>query len=502
MKKKKLIPLMLTCVVMGSVIASGCGPKQQAGAKQTKKAVPVATAVVKEGTIGANAVFTGQISPSLQTKVVSKISGKVAQVYVNAGDFVKAGQPLVQVDTTDLENQLRQQQAQLKQQQAQVQAVRAQVQTSEAQLEKAKTDAQNTYAQLLAPLQQAKIALDDAQTTFNRKQNLYQQGVIPKSDLDAAQTALDTARSKYEAAQQQVNQASPGGDPLNVDSVKIALDQLAQTQAQVAAAEAQVEQIQANIATTQSQIAQATVTSPVDGVVVSKDVEVGGFAGGQGSVATIAQIDPVQVNLNIPENMIDKVKEGLHVKVAVKALGNQTWDAVISRINPVEDTNSKSYQAVVEIKNPDEKLKPGMVAEVTVEGLTPRKALVIPANALVQTPDGAKVFTVENNVAHQHLLKLGAIESDQVEVLEGLKAGDVLVTEGQELLGEGTPVTVTNANGSGKSGGSQGTKGTGNAQGTGSAQGANGTAQSGNATSGAGNNAQRKGAAQASGDQQ
>jgi HlyD family secretion protein len=487
MKKKQLVPVMLTCVVIGSAILSGCGSSKSATAKPASRAVPVATTVVKEGTIGAHAVFTGQISPSLQTKVVSKISGKVVKVFVNAGDTVKAGQPLVQVDTTDLENQLRQQQAQLKQQQAQVQAIQAQVQTNEAQLEKAKTDAQNNYNQLLAPLQQAKIDLDAKQMAFNREQNLYQQGAASKADLDAAQTALETAKSKYDAAQQQVNAASPGGDPLNVDSVKIAQDQVSQAQAQVAAAQAQLGQIQANIEATQSQIAQATVTSPVDGVVVSKDVEVGGFAGGQGSVATIAQIDPVQVNLNIPENMIDKVKEGLHVKVAVKALGNQTWDAVISRINPVEDTNSKSYQAVVEIKNPDRKLKPGMVAEVTVEGLTPRKALVIPANALVQTPDGAKVFTVENNVAHQHLLKLGAIESDQVEVLEGLKAGDVLVTEGQELLGEGAQVNVTNKGGSqSKDNPSQGSGDSSHKHGGTQSQG----------------NGQKKDAAHASGDQQ
>jgi HlyD family secretion protein len=486
MKKKQLVPVMLTSVVIGSAILSGCGSSKSATAKPASRAVPVATAVVKEGTIGAHAVFTGQISPSLQTKVVSKVSGKVVKVFVNAGDTVKAGQPLVQVDTTDLENQLRQQQAQLKQQQAQVQAIQAQVQTSEAQLEKAKTDAQNNYNQLLAPVEQAKIALDSAQNAFNREQNLYQLGAASKKDLDDAQTALETAKSKYEAAQQQLNAASPGGDPLNVDSVKIAQDQVAQAQAQVAAAQAQLGQIQANIDATESQIAQATVTSPVDGVVVSKDVEVGGFAGGQGSVATIAQIDPVQVNLNIPENMIDKVKEGLHVKVAVNALGNQTWDAVISRINPVEDTNSKSYQAVVEIKNPDRKLKPGMVAQVTVEGLTPRKALVIPANALVQTPDGAKVFTVENNVAHQHLLKLGAIESDQVEVLEGLKAGDVLVTEGQELLGEGASVTVTNKGGSQSKDSSAQTSGSSHKHGGTQSQG----------------NGQKKDAAQASGDQQ
>lgn len=427
MERKRWKQWMIIPLLVAPLALAGCGVQKQ-NTTTKKQSVAVVTAEVKEGTLGATADFLGQIAPSRQAKVVSKISGKVLQVYVQPGDQVSAGQALVQVDTTDLQNQLRQQQAQL-------QGNQAQLQVSQAQLAKAKTDAENAYAQLLPTLQQAKIAVNDAQLTYQRKLNLYNAGAGTKADVDAAKTALDTAQARYNQVLLQVQAANPGGNPLNSDTVKVAQEQVAQAQASLA-------QTQALIATTQSQIAQATVTSPFSGVVVSKDVEVGGFAGSQSSVVTVAQLDPVKVTINIPENMIAKVKEGQQVQVKVQALGNQSFSATIARINPVEDVSSKSYQAEVDIPNPHEQLKAGMVANVTVKGLTPRKGLVIPTSALVQTADGAKVFTVENNVAHQHLLKLGTIESQQVEVLQGVKAGDQVVISGQELLSEGTPVQV------------------------------------------------------------
>ncbi|MBX6394982.1 MAG: efflux RND transporter periplasmic adaptor subunit [Alicyclobacillaceae bacterium] len=423
MKGHRLGFILITLTLTGASLA-GCAAGSHAPTRQAR-AVPVETEVVKTGTIGGTLTLAGQLQASTMTKVAPKQAGKVTQVLVKVGDAVQAGQPLVRLDTTDLENQLRQQQAAL--------------QAARAQLDKAKTDAQNSFTQASSALTQAQIALQDAKTNYERTKNLFDAGAASQQQLDQAATNLQTKQAAYDAALQQYHSAAPGGNPLNQDSVKVA-------QAQVAQAEAAV----ANI---QRQLDQATVTAPISGVVASRDVEVGEYASPQSAVVTIAQTNPVKATVQVPETAISQVKPGLAVRVVVPAAGQQEMSGTLARVSPVEDNTTKSYPADVEIPNPDGRLKPGMVAQITIQGLTPVQGLVIPASALVETPDGPKVFTVENNVAHQHLIQIGAVDSQHVQVLKGLKEGDVLVVAGQEFLGEGAQVTVVKP---GEAGGSNG----------------------------------------------
>lgn len=411
---KKTFVIVAATMLAGSLMMTACSPKAATTKGKINRAVPVVTTTVHNGLVGGSSALTGQISTSLQTKVVSKLSGKVAQVFVQTGDWVNAGDPLVQIDTTDLSAQLQQQKAAL--------------QVAQAQLAKAKNDAKNSDAQSNISLQQAKTALDASQAKYNRVLSLFNAGAETQQDVDNAKQDLTTNQEKYNSALQAYNAVNAGGNPLNQDSVKVS--------------ESQVEQAQANMAVLENQISEATVTSPVSGIVASRDVEVGGFAGSQSSVATIVQTNPVKVNLNVSESMISQVKVGQAVKVVVQDDKNKALDAKISRISPVLDNNAKSYPVEVDLNNPGGTLKPGMVAQVTITGLPTHKGILIPAGSLVETPDGPKVYTVQNNIAHQHLIKLGQIGTDQVEVLSGINEGDVLVTAGQELLAEGTQVTA------------------------------------------------------------
>ncbi|ATY86189.1 hypothetical protein CVV65_15660 [Kyrpidia spormannii] len=422
MRPHRLALTLVAALVLGAPLA-GCAGGKPAATRQAKP-IPVETTVVRMGDVGGSLTLTGQVQATAVTKVAPKLSGKVAAVLVKAGDAVAAGQALARIDTSDLEHQIAQQQAAL--------------QVAEAQLNKARSDAQNGYTQANSALTQAKVALDDAKTNYERTKNLFDAGAASQQQLDAASVTLQTKQAAYDAALQQVQTAAPGGNPLNQDGIKVA--------------QAQVNQAQTALATLQSQLAEATVTSPVAGVVASRDVEPGEFAGPQSSVVTIAQINPAKVTIQVPENRINDLKAGMSVKVQVPAAGMDA-SGTLSRIDPVEDNTTKSYGAEVEIPNGDGRLKPGMVAQVTIDGLTPARGLVIPASAMVETPDGPKVFTVENNTAHQHLIQVGAVDSQHVQVLKGLKEGDVLVISGQDLLGEGAAVTIVQPGSGGASGG-------------------------------------------------
>ncbi|HJV46482.1 MAG TPA: efflux RND transporter periplasmic adaptor subunit, partial [Bacillota bacterium] len=261
-------------------------------------------------------------------------------------------------------------------------------------------------------------------------------GAATKQAADNAKDAVTNAQLKYDASVQAYQAAvatfeatNPNGNPALQKSIAVAADGVATAQA--------------NINLTQTQIEETKILAPVGGVVASRDVEVGGYAGASQSVATIVQVDPIKVAVSIPEMLISQVKVGSPVKIGISALSNRAIDAQISRISPVLDPNAKSYSAEIDLDNTNGTIKPGMVVTATIGGLTPHDALEIPADALVQTPDGAKVFTVENGTAHQHLLKLGVITSEKVEVVSGLKEGDILVTAGQELLGEGAKVNIS-----------------------------------------------------------
>ncbi|CAB3395512.1 efflux RND transporter periplasmic adaptor subunit [Kyrpidia spormannii] len=440
MNGRRLAFFLAALALAGGSVA-GCAAGNRAATTRQSRAIPVETTVVKQGTIGGTLTLAGQIQASTLTNVAPKQSGKVVQVLVQVGDMVKAGQPLIRLDTSDLESQLRQQQASL--------------QVARAQLDKAKSDAQNSSSQASSALSQAQIALQDAQTTYNRTKSLFDAGAASQQELDQASTALQTKQAAYDAALQQYRTAAPGGDPMNQDSIKVA-------QAQVAQAEAAV----ANI---QHQIDQMTVAAPVGGVVASRAVEVGEYASPGASAVTIAQTDPVKLTVQVPETAVNEVKPGMGVRVDVQSAGVTGLKGTLARISPVEDNTSKSYPADVEISNADGKLKPGMVAQVTLEGLPPVRGLVIPASAIVETADGPKVFTVVNNVAHQHLIQIGAVDSQHVQVVKGLNEGDVLVVAGQELLGEGAQVTVVQP---GQAGGSGAAAGAGQSAGSGRGGGA------------------------------
>jgi multidrug efflux pump subunit AcrA (membrane-fusion protein) len=448
---RRTFMMRVAAFLLGAAMLAGCAAKPAAAPymqRQSRSAV-VETAVVKKGEIGSTVVLSGQVDANVLTAVTPQQSGKVAEIFVNVGDHVKTGQPLLQLDTTDLKLQLAQQQASLK--------------VAEAQYEKAKSDAQKQYdeavdaaktklSQTKATLTQARTALQDAQAGYTRAKALFDSGAISQQELDNAKTVLENAQAKYDDANQQYKTASKPVDPINLSSVKVSA--------------AQLEQARANLASLQNQIALATVRAPIDGTIASRSAEVGSYVGGQTAVVNIAQIDPVKVKIMIPESRIGKIKAGLPVEVTVQSAGEQTFKASVTRISPVEDDSAKAYPAEIVIPNPDGVLKPGMVAQVTVTGITPRQAIVIPASAMVQTPDGPKVFTVVNGEVHQQLIKVGEIESEQIEVTEGLNEGDTIVTSGQDTLSEG--MTIASPGDAGDKTGPQGagSEGVGKGRGT------------------------------------
>lgn len=401
------ITLILTLV-------AGCGAKTATtGKNKGGQAIPVQTKVVQTGDINSVNTLTGSIIANLTTNVGSKAAGKVVSVNVDMGETVHAGEVLAQLDPSDLQAQITQTQSQLQVDQANIAGAQANINGAQANIGGAQANA------------------DQAASDYQREEALYNAGAAAKTDLEAAQLKADTTQSTLQSTESSLETAQ--------SSLKMY--------------EATLNKDQTAVATLQQQLADLTITSPVDGVVGSKNIEVGEMVSTANTLFTIAQLDPLQIAVNVPDQIISEISPGAQAKVSVAQFSKTPFDGQVTKISPVLDSTSHAYPIKIQLANQNGKLLPGMTATVQFPGLKSQPGIIIPVGAVVETPQGSEVFTVQNNVAHMHIVQMGAVSSDQAVINSGLNAGEQLVIAGQEMLSDGSPVTVVqNANQAGVSG--------------------------------------------------
>ncbi|OAT80719.1 efflux RND transporter periplasmic adaptor subunit [Desulfotomaculum copahuensis] len=408
--EKKLIVsvvLVLALIVL-VVVLHGRKPSTAVARGRGMQTVPVQIVTVRLGDLSSVNTLTGMISANLETAVGAKVAARVQTVYADMGQAVHSGEVLAQLDPSDLEKQLAQ--------------TRAQVQVDQAQLQSAQDGTVNSLAQAKAALDQARAGYEQARADYQRYETLYNSGAATKQQLEQSRLKMDDGLSQLQAAEKAYNLAQSG------DSVAVA--------------RAMLDKDQAAVAIIQQQLSELTITSPVDGVVASKNIETGEMVSPQTALFNIAQLDPLQVTVNVSDQVIAGIHPGTEAQISVPELGSKTFAGKVLRVSPVLDQASHAYPVKIQIANPGRNMRPGMTASVVFTGLNTRPGIVVPVQAVVETPQGSEVFTVDNGVAHMHMVQLGAVSSDKAVVLSGLKPGEQLVINGQNLLSDGTKVTV------------------------------------------------------------
>jgi HlyD family secretion protein len=224
-----------------------------------------------------------------------------------------------------------------------------------------------------------KAQLDDAASFLHQQESLVQAGVIAQRDLETAQTSYKSAEAKYNQAQAQLSQAeisqrsaSSAGLAQSQAQVQQSQASVQQAQAQVVQSQAQVLQAEAALRLAEVNLAHATIVSPIDGVVVSRDVNVGQTVAASLSAPTLFTIandlTQMQVIANIDQADIGLVEQAKSVKFTVDAFPDKEFDGKIKqmRLNPVSTQNVVTYNVVIDVSNPEQKLKPGMTANLTI----------------------------------------------------------------------------------------------------------------------------------------
>ena len=360
-------------------LTAGCAGGNDASKTTAQAAIPVEVAPASHQAVTANYSGTATLEAIGDAQVVSKTSGIILKLMVEEGMRVEKGQLLAQLDDDATRNKLL----------------------------------------------QAEATLRKAQAAFDKSEKGIAKNLIPRADFDRDKFDLETQHAVVEGAK--------------ID------------------------------------LSYTRITAPISGVIAKRSVKVGNLVTVNQALFQIVDMDPLQAVLNVPERDLGTLKAGQPVHLRVDALPDHDFDGTVARIAPVVDATSGTFRATCEFKDTTRTLKPGMFGRIDVVYDQRHDALVVPRSALVEEDGESAVFVIEPAppkkaddkdakakdkgkpgeavaaekkadvplfVAKRRVVKTGYTESDRVEVRDGLKDGERVITIGRNAVRDGTEVTV------------------------------------------------------------
>ena len=338
---------------------------------------------VEQGPLTAAVSATGNLNAVIIVQVGSQVSGQIKELLVDFNSVVKKGQTIARIDPQIFE-------AQVNQAKADVETAKAAVLNQAASVEKARADVENARAALAqgkAQTAKADAAQADSKRIFDRNAELFNRQLIAQADRDTAQANYEQA-----VAQSESSRASEKALAANIDS---SLAQLRVQEAALKSAHAQVDQKTAALAQAQTNLDYTTIRAPVDGIVVSRAVDVGQTVAASlqaPTLFTIAQdLTKMQVETSVDEADIGRVKLEDRASFTVDAFPGQPFVGIVTQIRKAAQIvqNVVTYTVVISVDNPGGRLLPGMTANVKLVYAEKPSVLKVPNAALRFRPAGA-----------------------------------------------------------------------------------------------------------------
>ncbi len=427
MKKKTAYRILLLFVIAAAITAG-----YVYFFKNPTGEVVYQTARVQRGSLSAQVTANGTVNPVITVLVGSQVSGTIQHLYADFNTPVTKGQLIAQIDPATFQAQLSQ--------------IAAKIQNAKASILNAEADIGTTRSNLdvaRANVTKAAVAVADTRRNLDRNQELFAKNLIAAVEKDAAQTAYDSALAQQEAAQAQEHAAKA-----QVESAK----------ARLISAQAALQQVEAEREIAQLNLNHTRITAPVNGIVISRDVDVGQTVAASlqaPTLFTIAQdLTDMQVEVNVSEADIGRIAEGQETTFSVDAFPRDVFSGRVTEIrnSPITVQNVVSYIVVIRVKNPEMKLRPGMTANASILVAQRRGVLKIPNAALRFRPEFAKqeITTGQKSGASpgsgEKKAGQGGAVKDQSSVGETRPAGDsrtpAPVYKVWRPASEGPPVAV------------------------------------------------------------
>lgn len=321
---KKVVPYLLIIIL----ILTGCGqtktnsPDDNSAQTKTDKNVYI---------------MAGKVESNEEVNLTSKISGKVLNVAVQVGSKVNAGDPIIYLDATDIEAQVRQ--------------AEAGVNTAQATLEKIQSGTRpEQIEQANATYNSAKANYETAKSNFERVNTLYQNGSASRQAMETAQLQYSTAESQFKSTQEQLQMLNKG-----------------ETKEALKVTESQVRQSQAALDVARTQLRNAVITSPIAGTISVCNISVGELASLSQTLVTVVNPGNLYVNAYVPNGIAGKLNVGDKTVIKISEITDKLYEGEILVIEPAVDSKSKDTIIKVSISNLDTSLKPGMFAEIALK---------------------------------------------------------------------------------------------------------------------------------------
>jgi RND family efflux transporter MFP subunit len=357
----------------------------------------VSTAEVIERSARRTLEAVGSLEAEDEVTLSSQAAGNLDVIAVDVGSPVHRDQLIAKLDQRELALKVDQAQAAVRQIEARLGIKGGERVDAEKQPE----------------VRQTRSALERARYDLTASKNLADHGDISKQQLDVYQRTYDQAEARYQAAQENVRNL-----------------------------EALLEEKRASLSLAKKQLTDVNITSPINGIVKEKQASRGEYLNPGSPIVTIVQINPLRLKLEIPESFAATVKAGQAVTLKVDTFGDREFTGRVKRINPTLDEKNRSLTAEAEVSNANGLLKPGMFARARIASDQPSAALMVPIKSVVTLAGVNKIFILENGKAVERQVKLGDQDGTLVEILEGVKPGEKVITSNTDRLHDGIAVRV------------------------------------------------------------
>ena len=370
-------------------------------ASEKEPEVPVQVVAVQKTTLQRTVTTEGILFPLQQAAIMPKISAPVKAFYVKRGASVRKGQLLATLENRDLAAAAQDTKGTYDQAQATYTTTTAAGIPEE--LQKASLD-----------LEAAKTLLDAQEKIYSSRQELFQQGAMPRKELDQAGVDLTNARNQYNIAQKHYEGLMAIGK-----------------QQELKSAAGQLESAKGKYMGAQAQLSYSEIRSPIDGVITDRSLYAGEMAAAGTPLLTVMEVSQVVARAHIPQPEAALLKVG--GAATIRAPGEQQpVEGKVTVVSPALDPSSTTVEVWVQAKNPKQHLKPGTSVQLSMVAQTVPDAIVIPATALLTGQDGStQVMQVSaDNHAHLKDVKVGIRQGDQIQITEGINAGDRIVASG------------------------------------------------------------------------
>jgi HlyD family secretion protein len=402
-------PFSMCLLIAAPLFFAGCSQKEA----EVVPEVAVQVAPAKTGDVAQIVTSEAVVFPLQQAIVTPKITSTIKSFEVQRGAHVHKGQLLAVLENADLSAAAVQSKGEFEQ--AEAGYITSTAATLPQQLQKAELDAAS-----------GKTALDAAQKMYDSRKDLFQQGALPRRDLDSAEVALSQARSQSEQAQKQLEDLRRVGKD---QALKSASGQLSAAKGKMLGAEAQYSYSQ--------------IRSPIDGVVTDRPQFPGELATANQPLLTVMNTSRLIAKAHVAQSQAATLRTGNAATIQIPGQEDPI-PAKLTLVSPALDPGSTTIEVWVETSKPPAALKPGMTVQVSLTAATAKDAVLVPKTAVFQSPEAGNYVLIagKDGIAHQKTVQLGLQGAADTQITSGVAAGDSIIVSGGYGLPDKTKIKI------------------------------------------------------------